>query len=191
MEIDRSLNLVVTVDRDPGPSLYVHSMPISREVFEANFLVISKTFASIYNQGLGWNIGPRVAGMMLKKIAQDDGVWPEVELSLVNEIRRLSSVSYPDPEGGGWRSMPLYTAVTQGILTADEAAEAENPITFFIVASAMHKKRELQPILQGGLVRVWDAQITSLSSTEFTAGLPTLKETGSTGEKAPPSSIPV
>ena len=52
MKINRALNLVIPIDSEKG-QLFVHSTPISREIFEQYFLVISKTFAAIFSEGLG------------------------------------------------------------------------------------------------------------------------------------------
>ena len=74
MKIDKKLNLVIPIETDDG-TLYVHSMPIRREIFDTYFLVLSKTFAAIHGEGLGEIAGPRVAALILKKIAMDTGMW--------------------------------------------------------------------------------------------------------------------
>ena len=74
MRIDRRLNLVIPIDGAAG-RFYLHSMPVSRVVFEQYFLVLAKTFSAIYGEGLSALSGPRVAAMMLKRIAQRDGSW--------------------------------------------------------------------------------------------------------------------
>lgn len=172
MKIDRRLNIVCPIQTDDG-TIYIHAIPLSREVFEEHFLVISKTFAAIYGQGLNYIAGPRVAAMMLKKVAMELGVWDGangVENSLLAEIKRLTNVLLPTPGGAGWSLVTLYDAVRQDMLSAEDLAEVENTITFFICASAMHKRTDLASVL-GGIERLWDAQTTLLNVTEFRSSL--------------------
>jgi len=87
MKLDKALNLVIPIDQDEG-RIYVHSTPISLEVFEKYFLAISKTFAAIYSEGLNVLAGPRVAALMLRRVSDDLGL----DTGLIDEIRRLSNV---------------------------------------------------------------------------------------------------
>ena len=131
MKINRALNLVIPIDSEKG-QLYVHSTPISREIFEQHFLVISKTFASIFSQGLGAICGSRIAYLMLKQTAEDMGIWngvSGVKAGLVNEIIRLSNVVMPSSKG--WKTIPLYTAIEKGNLDSETIAEIEGELIFF------------------------------------------------------------
>lgn len=189
MNIDRKLNLVLPVERETG-AIYVHSTPISKAVFETYFEVISKTFASIYGGGHAVQAGPRIAAMMLKKVATDMGIWggqAGVENGLMNEIRRLSNVIAIGDRG--WETMPLDDAIARDVLGEDDLSEVENAIVFFIVASSMHKKTDLPAVL-GGMGVLWDALTTSSNSTEYANSLKTSTRDEPTGETAKPSSIP-
>lgn len=176
MEINRKLNFVVPIERD-GSTLYAHATPISREVFENYHLVIAKTFSKIYNEGLGFSAGPRVAAMLLKQTAIETGVWGNrqdgtagVEAGLLGEIRRLTNVIALGPNG--WAPFPFAEAIAKGLVDADELSEVENAIVYFTVASAMHRKAELTAILAGA-ANLWGAQVTSSNTTEFAASLQT------------------
>lgn len=176
MRINRKLNLVIPVDTDNG-TIYVHSTPISREVFEKYFLVISKTFAMIYRQGLEVVAGPRVAAMLLKTVATDLGVWEGVEgveNGLVAEMRRLTNIVIPK-DGKGWDTMGLQDAIDRDLLDEDDVSEVEGAVTFFTCASSMHRKTELPAIL-AGMTSLWDAQTTSSSFTEYRDFLATSTE---------------
>jgi hypothetical protein len=189
IKIDRRLNLVIPIERDDGIA-YVHATPISREVFEANYLPISKAFAAIYSQGLGLMAGPRVAALVLKQVSIDLGMWDGptgVEASLMNEIRRLANVLAPGP--GGWQPTPFQEAIDRQMLSPDDAAEVQNALVFFIVASAMHRRTELASVLAGA-AQLWGAQIESLTLMEFSASLPTSTETASSGATVTTSSVP-
>ena len=51
MRLDKKLNLVIPIEDDER-TIYVHSMPISKQVFEANVFIISKTLSVLYEEGL-------------------------------------------------------------------------------------------------------------------------------------------
>jgi hypothetical protein len=178
VKLNRKLNLVLSVDTDNGP-VHVHSVPISREVFEDNFLVISKAFTAVYTNGLGPVTGPRVAALLLKQEAKTLGVWEKTQQSLMAEIYRLTNVIAPTDNG--WDTMPFDIAKKRGILTEDAAAEVENCIVYFICASSIHLKAELTVAMEG-LSTLWNAQTTSSNATEYMRSLPILTVEESTGE---------
>ncbi len=187
MRINTRLNLVIPVDTDAG-TLFVHSVPISREVFEKYFLVISKAFAAIYQEGLNVVAGPRIAMLMLKRAAVERGEWdgPDgVQNGLVAEIRRLTNVAVPGE--GGWKSYPMQDAIDRSILDADDVSEVEGAVAFFTCASAMHKRDQLPAIL-GGMTSLWDARTTSLNFTDYLASLRTSTE--APGTTTTTSSVP-
>jgi hypothetical protein len=188
MRIDSKLNLVVEVETEEGNTIYVHSTPISREVFEKFFLIIGKTFSSLISEGLSFVSGPRVAAMMLKKIATDQGVWDGlngVEMGLMAEIRRLSNVIMPSERG--WQTFPLQDAIDKKMISQSDLDEVEGLICFFICVSAMSRRTELLPILEK--MRLWGSQVTSLNCMAFVGSLPTLTEKQISTETEKPSSV--
>ena len=206
MRIDRkTLNLVIPITdgvktvKDPKTNTekvvdkvvaYVHAAPISRDIFELYFLPLSQTFAKIYSDGLGVVAGPRVAALLLKKTAQDMGMWEGpggVEAGLVQEIKRLANVLIATDKG--WEERPYYQAVQAGELSPDDASEVDNALAFFTVVSAIHKKSELPLILEGA-ARLWGAETTSFNCTEFKNSLTTSTPPAPSGPKAPALSIP-
>jgi len=189
MRIDKSLNLVVPVETEAG-TLYVHSAPIRVETFKCHFLVLSKTLSAMYEEGIGRSLGPRVASLMLQKIAAETGVWggeTGVENSLLAEIRRLSNVIVPT--ASGWQSLPLVDAAKQGHLTALEVEEAEGFIVFFTCIYHLHKRKDLHSFM-APMSTLWDTESTSLSSTEYRDSLPILTETETFAPTVPQSSVP-
>jgi hypothetical protein len=170
---------VIPVERDGGP-VYVHSMPISREVFERYFMTIAKTFGRIMVEGLA-HTSPRIAMLMLRKTAQDDGNWSGaggVELGLVSEIRRLTNVLLPSDNG--WEMLSWHDAVREKRLDDEEVAEVENLLAFFILSAAMRRRKEHEEMMEA-MAEAFNLQTTSLDCTEFASSLPTLTATGSTG----------
>ncbi len=190
LTLNRRLNLVIPVETTPGVTVYVHSTPISAETFEAYFDVIAKTFTEIYAGGYNYVSGPRIAKLLLKKVATTMGVWDGprgVNAGLIGEIRRLANVVAPS--GRGWAATPLEDALAQKVLSDEDASEVENAICYFTVASAMHKRAELRPILESA-INVWGGRLESLNSTELSDSLSRSTPPESTGAKATPSSIP-
>lgn len=189
MRIDKKLNLIIPVETETG-MIYVHSTPISREVFEANIFIISKTLSVLYEDGLTAFAGPRVAATMMKNIAIERGIWEGqngVENVLMNEIRRLTNVVIPGERG--WTTIPYDDAVRTGAIDADVAAEAEGQIVFFTCVSHMHRTKEVKPLLQG-VNEIWESQNTPLNSTEWANSLPTSTPAENSGETATALSIP-
>jgi hypothetical protein len=182
--------MVVPVELADGSTVYVHSTPIGREVFETYFENFSRTFTQIYAGGHGITSAPRIAYLLLKKDAQEHGNWEGergVRRGLFEEIARLTSVVAPG--AGGWTTMPWDEAVKAGVLDEDDVSEVWNALAYFTLASAMHKKAELRPMLEAAL-SLWGARPESLNCTEFIASLPTSTPTDNSGEKATLSSIP-
>ena len=188
--INRKLNFVIPVETAPGVTIYVHSTPISREVFDTYFKVFGRAFTEMYSGGYNHVSGPRIAKLLLKQTAVDMGLWDGprgVNSGLFGEIHRITNVVSPGPRG--WVATPFEDALKQKTFDEDDLSEIENAIAFFILASAMHRKAEVRPVLELAS-SLWGARLESLNCTEFTASLPTLMPGDSTGEKVTPSSIP-
>ena len=190
VKINRKLNLDVPVYRDDGTVLHVHASPIGREVFETYFEHFSRVFTLIYAGGHGITTGPRIAYLMLKKDAIDHGNWEGelgVKRGLIEEIGRLTNVLAPGDRG--WETIPFDQALKDGMIDDDDAAEIWNALVYFTLASVMHRKAELGPLLSAAL-DLWGAQPTSLNCMEFRDSLPISTPTDSSGEKVKQQSIP-
>lgn len=192
MKINRKLNLVIPILGDPivtkdeeGKDVekdnivgYVHAAPISEETFDTHFLVIAKTFGAIYGEGLGYAVGPRIAGKLLRTIAQNMGVWTGpngVEAGLLRDVFQRSNYVAANGE-----VIPFEEAVAKSILEKDDVSEVSNSLAFFTVASAMHTPTDLPGVLAGA-ARFWGGRTTLLNSTEFAASLRTSTADGNTG----------
>lgn len=185
MHIDRKLNLVIPIERDTG-TVYVHSTPVSRETFDAYFLVIARTYAAILENGLA-GVPHLVAMKMMLKVASELGVLDDVQQGLVPEIRRLSNVIQNGPNG--WETVPLQEALNRKTFDAEDASYVENFVAFFTVFALMTPRKNRWEILSGAANR-WDAEIVSSNCTEYAMSLRTSTGTENIGAKAPPSSIP-
>ena len=188
--INRKLNLAIPVEVQPDVTYYVHSVPVAREVYERYYQVFARTFTDIYTKGFSVASGPRVALLMLRDVAKAMNQWDGdegVQNGLLPEIRRLTNLVMP--VNGRWSTVPFEDARSRSILDEDDVSEVENAVAFFTVASAMHRKQELGPVLKS-MAGLWDAQLTYSNATDFAASLPTSTSDASTGERAAPSSIP-
>lgn len=168
MKIARNMNFVLPVETEMGAG-YVHSVPISREVYRQHFYILGKTFAAIFSEGLGVVAGPRVAYLMLEKICKDLGVWDNAEgvkNTLVTEIIRLSNLVYP-VEGKGWDTVPLDVAIGRDVIDPDEAT---GELVFFTCISSINKPPQAKAVMEQ-VAGVWGSAITSLSLTDWIASL--------------------
>lgn len=173
-KLDRNLKLVIPIYGDGDTVVaYVHHTPISREVYEVHFRVMAKAFAAVVSMRDGEaSFGPMIAHMLLVDEAKRTGSWDGeagVKDGLVAEMRRLTNVLTPGPRG--WQAMPYDDAVRGGTVDADDAAEVDNAIAFFTLASCVPARKNRQVILQTSS-RQWGGQCTSSSVMEFAAGLP-------------------
>jgi hypothetical protein len=169
MRIDNELNLIIPVEIG-GVSGWVHVAPLSFEIWERYYKVITMTSSQLYSQDM-FQMGPKIAHLVLKECAERVGVWNDVSQGLVAEINRLTNVVMPGEHG--MEVSPFYTAMKSGALTPRDISEIQGIVTFFIVTSAIHgvKMAEYMPVL-----RLWGARSESLSCTGFAASLPTSTE---------------
>lgn len=195
MKIDRALNLVFPVET-PAGEIYVHSTPIAHEVYRQFFDVIGETVAKLHAKGLNVVAGPNIAGLMLRKVAEDAGRWEDAEgrvgaeNGLMAEIRRLTNVVVAGPEG--WKTIPYQIALQQEILDPATQDAVEGGVVFFTLFSCIHgwqRERLLAALVVGGMFSIWNGQIVSLNSTEFAHSLATSTETANSGAMAAGSSV--
>jgi hypothetical protein len=191
MEINKSLNLVISVERE-DETLYVHAMPIAYEVFQKYYLVLGKTFASLGQQGLTSIAGPRVTMMLMEDIAKSTaraGVenvssWWEgpdgIEKGLKAEMVRLSNILTPTPQKG-WAVGPLDQALKSGFLSAEEAGDVLNQLGFFTACSAAPRADRALLVRQSA--RLFNGSTTSLNCTDYAASLTISTQDESSGEK--------
>jgi hypothetical protein len=173
LKLDRKLNIVLTVETETSGQVFVHSTPISREVFRKYFREIGKTFAELFSGGLSVIAGPGLAYLMLEKTAQDMGTWEGsdgVANGLINEIVRLSAIMVSGPEG--WKSQPLQTAITRKLLSQDELEEVLSELVFFTCVSSVNKSGTAEGVLRSAHT-LWGSQATALGSTAFLNSLQT------------------
>jgi len=172
--LDRNLNLVVPIyDDDDKIVAWVHSTPISAEVYETYYKVIARTVEMIYSD-VGMGVGPQVASLALRDAAKQMGIWDGptgVEAGLVNEIRRLTMVVVPGPNG--WQTIPYDDMIRGKKIDDDDAREVNNAITFFTLALWGHGQKRAGRKIAMEAAPKWGGHTTSSSITAFKDGLPT------------------
>jgi hypothetical protein len=182
-KLNRKLNIVLKIEGVNGSDVYIHSMPIGINVFKDNYLVIGRTFTGIYTNGLGPVTGPKVAKYMLLDQADQLGLREHTERSLLLEVRRLTNTVVLGQNG--WETVPYSEVVKRGLIDEESAEEAENILVYFMCASSVRLRTELD-LTFNGLQLLWDAQTTLLNVTEFMRSLPTLTLKETTGENVTP-----
>jgi hypothetical protein len=182
--LDKKLNLITKVELESGADAWVHSEPISREVFEQHFMVLAKTFSGIYSDGLSIVGGPRIAALLLRHNAEEMGIWEKnngsgVKQSLMGEIVRLSNIVLPAESGYGFETIPLETAYIRNLMDREAKAELENTLVFFTLVSVMQKRMKTALTLEG-LAALWETKTTLFNVTEWMRSLPISTETDDT-----------
>ncbi|MBZ4119997.1 hypothetical protein JYG52_24210, partial [Escherichia fergusonii] len=90
MIIDKKLNLAIPLERANGQTIHIHSTPIAEQTFRQHFEIIAQVHSAVFGEGYGALAGPRVAAMLLRKIAEHHDAWSGpggVEMTLMAEIR--------------------------------------------------------------------------------------------------------
>src|SRR4029077_4018571 len=177
--------------RDDGTSVYVHSAPISKEVYEANFRLITRTAVSMYSDGLAPGACARIAALAMRATAKemDEGsgdTYRRSAESLMQEIWRLTNVLMPGLRG--WETVPFHEVMQNNSLDDEQVSEVQNILAFFTVISWFHRGSERQDIYR--MLKTYGAQTVSSNVTEFSASLPISTPTATSGVTAPPSSVP-
>jgi hypothetical protein len=181
--INKKLNLILPLEID-DKKMWVHSTPISREVFEANYLLFVKTLSNLYFNGIGPGMAPRVASFALKDMAKEINSENDITVPVIQEIYRLTYVLMVDPATNKWAAKPFVEVKMKNLIDEETLREVENALIYFTVASAIHLKSEL-PTVMVGLSSIWGAQTTSLNAMDYCNSLMTLKQEENIGENHP------
>lgn len=148
MKITKDLRLGFPLDTEKSGTVLVYSLPITRDTFELYFAELGAVFKSCYGKDDDGAVhlalvGPQIAYSALKSAAMRAKTWDRpggVQLGLVAEISRLTSISYAEPDGTGWKTIPFDLASKREILNEDEALEVLNSLVFFTAACKVAPK---------------------------------------------------
>ncbi len=184
MHIDKRMNIVIAHTRADKSQLFVHSTPISTEIFDKYWEPISEAVSAIFKGEQGIVTGPRIAHKMLRKMAQKLGMWdtPDgVERGLLPEIRRLTHLLVPGKSG--WEMTAFESARTSGMLSAREADQIEGRVCFFICCWEILLDED-QPELLDRAAQLWRVQLVSSNCSEYLSSLQTSSAAESSGAMA-------
>jgi hypothetical protein len=195
--IDKNLNLVIPLESDTHGNLFVHSTPISRALYKTHYRVFAKTYSQMLIDGVTAGAGPAVARLALESVSREmgqserdpEGIWPQVQREVMNEIVRLTNVAIASKDGG-YESLPLATAYARGIFDEEDRDHIEGKLVFFLLETSLHPKDQALGMLNfiGGM---WGLQTTALSFTDYLNSLPKSTQAVSSGatpeaQTAPP-----
>ena len=201
MKINRQLNLVMEFSRGDESPLVVHSAPLPTEMFEQFFDWFGPATNRMVSDGYG-HFAPRYAALVLKQVARrplsqfakDSEPYRQAEkviegrlTTLFNEMHRTTMALAC--ANGKWDAIPVDDAKSAGLLSDDEYGRVDAALTYFICASESVPPEDREATL-GGLT-LFNAQTTSLNSTEYRTYLMTLTAEGNSGASpaaSPPSS---
>lgn len=178
-KIDRRLNIILTVERmdGQGQPMFVHSVPIPEETYEAHWDVMTQTINQLYTKRYMPPMAARIGLKTLLKVADEMGVRKYVEDDLVTRMMLLTTLIIP----GQGKDLPLEIAHNSKLISTEDYKEVKEYIAYFTCASWVHPRKELGRLLYPMLDES-GAVFNSLTVTEFKASLPTLKTDANTGE---------
>jgi hypothetical protein len=178
--ISRRLNIVLPPIETKDGLLYIHSMPVGRQVFESCYRSLARTMAQLITEGTGPITGPSIASLSLRTEADMLGENGKVDL-LMSEIKRLTNVGI----AGKPDILPYSVVLQRNMIDEDQASEVENILVYFTLASWIRLPQGLSSGMgMDGLRQLWRVQTTSLDTTEFMRSLPTSTPVENTGEKS-------
>lgn len=193
MRISKQLNLVIPLETEGHGKIFIHSTPISRDVFETYYLELGKVFSQCFDNANSSHMflsAPKLAYPAIKKVAMDQGNWEGpggVKFGLINTIKQQTNILVAVESG--YKTFTFTMAVDSGVLDEEDEAEVLSSLCFFTAISRVAPKDLKMSFLQtAGSLRGWD--ITSLDFMEYQTSLPTLKTTENTTKKGKASSLP-
>lgn len=178
MTIDDRIRLVLPISQ----TVTAYHTPISREVFEANYRIISATHSALFGKGLEYaaQAGPVVARLRLldegrkdaierKEFDRDGNPTDGGALALLREIKRLTVILVPGKDG--WDMLPVDEAIRAGHIDSEEWSEVEAAIVFFTCPCQM-ARRQVRKAVADAVSSVMGGSVTPLDLTEWIASLP-------------------
>lgn len=179
MKITDDLKIVLPIRSDEkGPLIYAYSIPLSKEVFEANYRVLAATKSELASKGIHYQMdaGPRIASLVLSDEAKKDAIdfdedgspKDTIANALLAEIRRLTTVL--TPSDSGWDMVPVDTAIKSGFIEREEWDEVESALVFFMCHYSMARRTE-RVAMADALASLLKGSITSLALSAFVNSL--------------------
>lgn len=168
MKIDQALNLVTTIDQEDSLyPVYVFVTPFPYEVVEQFHEMLGTVLSRSY-QLIGELGSVRTCAMQLRKAEKE--FYPNYSgPSFFDEVERLTQVAVM--KDGVWKKITLEAALKNGIISQEDWRDVEGEVSFFIVGSAMQKRKYLQSLTARALA-MFGAVLTPLNFTAYLGSLP-------------------
>jgi hypothetical protein len=189
--LDKRLNLVLEVERDDKSVVYVHSIPISRQMWKTHYTFIAMAVNSMYSDGFPPSMCARMCYQRMQELAvEHKDRFGDLPRTLFAEIWRLTNVLVPSDSG--YQDIPFFHMIKgDKELDQDNVEEVQNFICYFTGASWVHGlSRKDREAFQQLMTKGFGVRITASPLTEFKNSIPTLKSEENTGESETPLSIP-
>jgi len=188
LEIDHNLNFVFPIKNaevvkpDPKdatknvtvlePLVWGYHVPISQEVFRANYRILAATKDALFREGVQYagEVGLPIADLALLDAASTDAKKRETEdmgPAFIAELRRTLVLA---PGEKGFEYLTADAALQRKIISADEWHDAECVLIFFTCVSTVSLRTKRGPMIEA-LVSVLKGSMTSLTPMEFLASL--------------------
>lgn len=195
MRLDEKLNLVLPVRESPDgkPFSFAVHTPISREVFEISFRILSLTKAALFSKGLpfAFGTGPGIARLtLLDEAKRDEAERGEGAVlqakAILQELKRLTMIVGPGPSG--YSAIPVDSALGSGLMDKEEWEEAESALLFFTLAFSLVKMKDRKMVMES-TASILGGSLTSQTPSEFAVSCQTSTTEGS--RKGEASSVPL
>lgn len=189
--LDKRLNLVLEVERDDKSVVYVHSIPISRQMWKTHYTFLSMAITSMYDDGFPPSMCARICYQRMQELAeQHKDRFGDLSRTLFAEIWRLTTILVPTDHG--YEDIPFYNVMKNGKdLDQDNIEEVQNFICYFTAASWVHGlNRKDREAFQQLLTKGFGVQITALQLTEYKNTVPISKSEENIGESETALSMP-
>lgn len=161
----KRLNIAIPTNKG-----FIHSAPLSHEVFEKYFDVIAAAYSEITGGDYTNAAGAKIAYLALKRAAQKRNMWDGAEgvaNGFMNELTRVTN--FIESGEQGYTALPLFHAMQQGKLD-DEKEDLINALVFFNLVSMMERKGGAE-ILVTSLAVFYGGLATEQDVTAYMAGM--------------------
>lgn len=205
MKIDDNLDLVIPVrvdlivtkkkkngkvveEGEEIPVVWAYHTPISQEVFEANFRILSLAKSALFGKGMPFAIGtgPVIAALTLRDEAEKDAQERGEDVqdparSFLVELKRLTMIA--GPSENGYKPLPVDAAISSGMIDPGEWKEAESSLVFFTLAWCLAKRNRRTTAMKSA-AQILGGSCTSSGLSEWAASLTTSTAESPTGTGA-------
>ena len=167
--ITGEFNLAIPVLENDTHVLWIHSRPVSKDIFKKYYLPLSKAFSQLHAEGINVLAGPKVATYLLEDIGDQLGQGTLIREGFINEIRRITTCCIFT--GTKWETIPLEVAAKKNKLADDIIEEAVAAAIFFTLNwHGLPRQARQMMIKMAADLHNW--QLTSLPATAWADSLP-------------------